>query len=125
MGGSGGVNIDVSQSWTYIVCQYYPLQEVAVPLNNLLSPYATTGPVPVCNKRDWQSSRFNQTSGEWQKYLSTDTQTLDRTRRLLILQGGYDRVAGIGMPKLTLSNNREHSRVMFTEGRLRLLFHIA
>ena len=113
---SGGIDVSVSKSYDYLSCQYYPIQEQAIPPDNIMPTSAATGPIPVCHYPEYESKIYNQSNEEWQKYLGTDTATLDNTTRLVILQSGYDRVAGIGSPLLTLSDDREHSRVVFTRG---------
>ncbi|KAF2661116.1 hypothetical protein K491DRAFT_477184 [Lophiostoma macrostomum CBS 122681] len=115
MSGSG-INVPVSESWDYLTCQYFPTQNIAFPSGSILPTYAATGPIPTCPQKRFESAIYNQSNEKWQEYLSTDTPTLDKTTRLVIFQSGYDRVAGIGMPRLTLSEGREHSRVIFTAG---------
>lgn len=113
---TGEIATPVSEAWFYLECQYYPISENAVPEGNLLPPADVASRVEVCGYPQFQSSIYNETNSFYQKYLGTDTVTLDNTTRLIIFQGGYDRVSGVGMPDLTLSDDRQHSRVVFTAG---------
>lgn len=114
---TGQVPLSVSHSFDYILCQYYPFSESAIPAGNLLPPQDGTGRVEVCAYPQFQSNIYNQSNELWQDFLGTSTEMINNTTRLVILQGGYDRVAGIGMPNLTLSDDRQQSRVVFTAGK--------
>ncbi|TVY92709.1 Lysosomal Pro-X carboxypeptidase [Lachnellula willkommii] len=113
---TGQLDVGVSNSYFYLQCQYYPISESVVPEGNLLPPSSASTPAKVCANPEYESSIYNQTNEFFQEYLGTATHIIDSTTRLIILQGGYDRVAGVGMPDLTLSDDREHSRVVFTAG---------
>ena len=110
-------SIEVSLPWFYIQCQYYPISENAIPAGNLLPPLKATGRVDMCAYPQFQGKMYNQTNEFFQKYLGTDTATIDNTTRLVIFQGGYDRVRGVGLPELTLSEDNQHSRVILTPGK--------
>jgi hypothetical protein len=108
---TGQIAIPISKAWFYIQCQYYPVSENAVPTGNLLPPAYITTRAKVYAYPQFQSSIYNQTNEFFQQYLGTATKIIDNTTRLIILQGGYDRDVGVGMPDLTLSDDRQHSRV--------------
>ncbi|KUJ10184.1 uncharacterized protein LY89DRAFT_787808 [Mollisia scopiformis] len=108
--------VSIADSWFYLQCQYYPISESAVPPGDLLPPTDVTTRVEVCSNPEWESSIYNSSNEFWQQYLGTADEIVDNTTRLLILQGGYDRDQGVGMPNLTLTDDRQHSRVIFTSG---------
>lgn len=112
------LDLDITSSWSYVVCQYYPIAENAIPSNNLLPPLKATGRNDICNLGPkYESKSYNQTTEFWQNYLGTSNAQINNTTRLVILQGGYDRVQGIGTPDLTLTSDRQHSRVILTPGK--------
>lgn len=110
---TGQVSIGVSQSWFYLQCQYYPIGENSVPEGNLLPPLANGN---ICAYPEFESYKFNSTDEFWQDHLGTSKDSLMNSTRLVILQSGYDRVSGIGMPDLPVSDDREAARVVFTRG---------
>jgi hypothetical protein len=113
---TGKTATPVSEAWFYLQCQYYPISQKAVPVRNLLPPADVVSRVEVEAYPQFESTIYNETNEVYQDYLGTTTETLENTTRLIILQGGYDRVSGVDWPDLALTDDRQHSRVVFTAG---------
>jgi hypothetical protein len=110
------ISASFGKAFFYIQCQYYPIFG-ATPPGNLLPPKFVTTRTEVCINPEWQSSTYNQTNELWQQYLGTTNEILDNKTRLVLLQGGYDDDVGSGLPNLTPSEDRQHSRLVVTAGK--------
>lgn len=111
-------SIESSQpAWTYISCNYYPINDVSIPSDNVLPEAYARGPVDICLNAAWQRSRDYGRENEYflQKYAITND-FLDTTDKLLIVQNSYDRTAAIGSPILTVTDMLNHSRVILVDG---------
>jgi hypothetical protein len=105
----------VATWWIY--CNIFPVSEFAVsPDNSLFPPYLVDEPAFVCAYPAFAGPDSNHTNQQWvDRYQLTDA-ALDRVTRLLITKGTSDRTAAIGTPRLTLSTDRNHSRVITALG---------
>ena len=87
------------------------------PENSLFPPFGANESVTACgNIAEWAGPSYNKTNAEWLEQFNLTEKSLNKVTRLLITQGSYDNTAAIGMPHLTASSNRNHSRVIFVTG---------
>jgi len=108
--------VSIGRSWQYITCQYFVGSESAVsPSNSLFPPQMVDQPA-VCPVPEWESPDFNDTNEQWRAKFNFTDDALDHVTRLLITHGGSDRTTAIGSPRLTLSSDRNHSRVIVALG---------
>ncbi|KAI1761428.1 hypothetical protein GGR53DRAFT_522380 [Hypoxylon sp. FL1150] len=110
-------DIESSQpAWTYIGCNYYPINDLSIPSDNVLPEAYARGPVDICLNSAWQSKDYGRENEYFlQKYAITND-FLDTTDKLLIVQNQYDRTAAIGSPILTVTDMLNHSRVILVDG---------
>lgn len=105
-------------SWSYISCAWFVQSAVATgPDNSLFPPFLVNSSVTSCgNVAEWATPDYNKTNAEWVDKFSLSDAALDRVTRLLITHGSYDGTAAIGMPRLTSSGDRNHSRAILVTG---------
>jgi hypothetical protein len=109
--------LSIGSSWPYITCSYLPGSDVAVsPNNSLFVPFEVSEPINNCVNSDWVTPYINDTEAEWEARFQITDKDLDAVQRLLIINGQYDRTSSLAQVKLTLSSDRNHSRVLTVQG---------
>jgi len=107
----------IGASWTYITCTYFVGSESAVSPNNSLFPaWMANQSNNGCGVPEWAGPDLNKTNEEWVAKFGFTDDALDQTTRLLITHGLSDRISAIGTPRLSLSSDRNHSRVLSALG---------
>jgi hypothetical protein len=101
-------------SFQWIRCTYFPGSFGDSRPGSLLPPSNTTvggdcwSPYAV----PWQAPDFNETNEYFVEKFNLTLKTLDQAERLLIVQGTWDIVAAYGSPQLTMTSDRNHSRLI-------------
>lgn len=111
-------NLHTGTSWDYISCSWFVQSGVAIsPENSLFPSFGANESLTACgNIAEWAGASYNNTNAEWLQDFNLTEQSLNKVTRLLITQGSYDNTAAIGVPHLTPSSNRNHSRVILVTG---------
>jgi hypothetical protein len=103
---------NTGDAFAYIQCSYYPFSLNGIEEGGLFRP-SQSNPAG-CPYPQWRAPDFNETAQHWNEKFGTTTEKLNEVRRMVIFQGTYDSVSGIGVPPLESSPDREHSRVILT-----------
>ena len=102
----------LGQSMVYIGCTYFPKLQDWVPEGNLFPAQEGNG----CLVPEYESKMSNNSNSWWVKHLNLTQRNLDSVERLLIIQGQNDGTSSWGSPALTLSGNRNKSRIVLGNG---------
>ena len=105
-------------SFQWIRCSYCPESFGDSRPGSLIPPGGEHGgDCWTPNVVQWQASDFNETNDYHVKKLNLTVDNLDKTERLLIVQGSYDITTAFGaMQDLTLTSDRNHSRYIYVQG---------
>ncbi|KAL7625277.1 Thymus-specific serine protease [Parahypoxylon ruwenzoriense] len=107
---------DVGPAFSYIKCNYYPINDVSIPADNVFPETFARGQVDICTNPSWEAVDYNRQNEYFvQKYAIMDS-FIDTADRLLIVQDGFDRTTAIGSPALTVTDRLNHSRVIVVDG---------
>jgi hypothetical protein len=108
-----GLTTTTLNTYWSALCSFLPISNFAVPKGNLLPAQNTTGRVEPCLLgKEWQRYPYNQSEAWFQEEYGFTAEKLDSVERLLIINAQLDLFSTYTLQELTLSSNRNHSRII-------------
>ncbi|KUJ07594.1 uncharacterized protein LY89DRAFT_766264 [Mollisia scopiformis] len=113
---TGGLEAARSGSFGWVQCNYFMTNQYSIGANNMLPPNDASGRVEICEIPEWAGPRVNWTNEEWIQWYGFSNEQLSQEQRMVFIGGQQDPIAGISLPDLPESPDRQAPRSIVAPG---------